>query len=49
MNDRTIVPQGKIFPSLLRIAKRRERRFGRYFKAVSPREIKLELWDFFIV
>jgi hypothetical protein len=47
MNDWTIVPQGKILPRLLRVAKRRKKRFDSYFKAVSPREIKPELWDIF--
>lgn len=47
MSNRTVVPQGKIFPSLLRVAKKKGERFDDYFKSVSPWEIKPELWGIF--
>lgn len=50
MNDWTIVPQGKIFPSLLRVAKRGERRFDGYFKAFFPQgKLNMSYGTFFIV
>lgn len=41
------VPQGKYFPLCLEQQKE-EKKFDSYFKFVSPREIKPELWGIFL-